>query len=420
MRYGLDEKMGFVPMLLYGIQWWVVSIPAAIILGIVVANIHGLGVEAQMLYMQKIFILMGLTTIVQVLIGHRLPLVIGPASTLLVGIATATGSSFEAIYTAIIIGGAGLSLLAYSGVLDRVHSIFTPRVVAVILILIALALAPVILGLLVKGTPYAFFNLFFALIMVFALITLNKGLKGLAKSTTLLWGIILGSIIYKLMLGISLVPDFPKSQWAGNIFLSHLEFDLGTIISFFFCFIALIINELGSIESTGQMLKAEHMPKRNRKGIGVLGISNMLCGAFGVIGFVDFSMSTGVISSTRCASRYTLIPSGILLILCALIPGSMGIILSIPGAVMGALLFYVLSAQLSAGLQMLVGAKAVHDFSSGVIVGIPLMIALVISNAPPETFAAGGELLRPLLSNGFVMGLIAVLLLEHCIFKDTE
>ena len=87
---------------------------------------------------------------------------------------------------------------------------------------------------------------------------------------------------------------------------------------------------------------------------------------------------------------------------------------------MGALLLYVLSSQMSAGLEMLVREKAINSFTSGIIVGVPLMIALVISNAPADTFNAAGDLLRPIVGNGFVMGLIAVLLLEHVILKEKK
>ena len=417
MKYALDDKPGLVPMLLYGIQWWVISLPSAIILGTVVAKIHALDPIAQGMYMQKIFLLMGLISITQVLIGHRLPLIIGPASTLLVGIAAASSSSYEAIYTAIIVGGALIAVLAYSGILAKLRSIFTTRIIAVILILIALALAPTILNLLVRGSDHAFFNLCFAALMVFALTLLNKALRGLAKSTTLLWGIIGGTLIYNLALGLPLVPTLPQWQLPTQWFISHLEFDPGTMVAFFFCFIALIINELGSVESVGHMLRATDMAGRNKRGLGLLGLSNMLCGWCGVIGFVDFSMSTGIISATRCASRYTLIPQGVFLIFCALIPGVVGLLQSIPSAMMGALLLYVLSSQLSAGLEILVKEKSVHNFNTGLIVGLPLMLALLISNAPPEIFTAAGSLLRPIVSNGFVIGLVAVLLLEHGIFK---
>lgn len=86
MKYQLDDKPRIFPLLMYGLQWWIVSIPCVIIMGIIVVRLHFPDGGEQIFYMQKLFALMGLTMTVQVLWGHRLPLVIGPASVLLIGI----------------------------------------------------------------------------------------------------------------------------------------------------------------------------------------------------------------------------------------------------------------------------------------------------------------------------------------------
>ena len=50
------------------------------------------GIGEQVAYMQKLFWLRGIITVVQVSWGHRLPLVVGPASTLLVGLVESTSA----------------------------------------------------------------------------------------------------------------------------------------------------------------------------------------------------------------------------------------------------------------------------------------------------------------------------------------
>ena len=64
-------------------------------------------------------------------------------------------------------------------------------------------------------------------------------------------------------------------------------------------------------------------------------MTNVLSGLFGVIGPVDYSMSPGVISATGCASRYTLLPAGAGLILCAFFPSVVGMLVTIPGDLAG-------------------------------------------------------------------------------------
>lgn len=89
-----------------------------------------------------------------------------------------------------------------------------------------------------------------------------------------------------------------------------------------------------------------------------------------------------MISATGCASRYTLLPAGAGLILCAFFPSVVGMLVTIPGVVMGAILLYLMATQLAAGLQMLVREKAITDFDSGVVVGLPLMVAFVVVVCP--------------------------------------
>jgi len=419
MKYDLNDKPGIVPMLLYGLQWWAVSIPSVIIMGTVVAAIHSTSFTEQVFFMQKLFGLMGVTTIVQILWGHRLPLVIGPASVLLIGIVSSASVGIPAIYTSIIIGGLILSIVAYSGLLRRIQPVFTPRVVTVILMLIAITLSPVILNLIVSGTEHASFNFIYALALVFILVFVNKKLNGIWKSTTIIWGMLFGSIIYFFIYGFPELQQFDTSKKLSFI-LPSFELNMGTLLSFLFCFVALIVNELGSIEGLGQMIKADNIVNRTKRGVGILGLSNIFSGAMGIIGPVDFSLSAGIISSTKCASRYTLIPAGIGLVFCAFFPSMIGLLINIPGVVMGCIMLYLMASQLSSGLNMVMKENAISNFNHGIIVGLSLMIALLVSFVPKEVFSGIPAILHPILSNGFVMGVISVLILEHLVFKEKK
>lgn len=419
MKYELNDKPGILPMLMYGLQWWIVSLPCVVIMGIIVSQLHYTDVAEQTFYLQKLFGVIGIAMIVQVLWGHRLPLIIGPASVLLIGILSTVSSGIPAVYTGIMVGGLILTILAYSGLLGKLQFVFTPRIVTVILILIAFTLTPVILKLVLGDAVHALFNLFFTLVMVLALVIGNKLLRGIWKSTTVLWGIVGGVLVYYGVFGFPMLSStgagiIPEQATVLNF---PLDFEAGTILAFLFCYIALIVNELGSIQAVGHVLQADRMDQRTTRGVGIVGVTNVLSGLFGVIGPVDYSMSPGVISATGCASRYTLLPAGVGLILCAFFPSVVGMLVTIPGVVMGAILLYLMATQLAAGLQMLVREKAITDFDSGVVVGLPLMVALLLSFAPEVVLNLIPSLFKPIVGNGFVMGVITVLIMEHLIFK---
>lgn len=58
----------------------------------------------QIIYVQKIFFVTTLVLLTQVPLGHRLPIVAGPATVLLVGEAASMGSDSHTVYSSIMIG----------------------------------------------------------------------------------------------------------------------------------------------------------------------------------------------------------------------------------------------------------------------------------------------------------------------------
>lgn len=416
LKYGLDDKPPLGALLLYGAQWWVVSLPSVIILGLVVARLHSADLALQTFYLQKLFAVAGAVTAIQALFGHRLPLVVGPAATLLVGLVASLSSGEGAVYTSIFVGGALLALAGLSGALARLRSFFTPRIVAVVLVLIAFTLAPTILRLAFPGPQDTLFHLLFTLGAVFLLVVLNAALPGVWKSLTVIIGMAGGTLVYFYANGFPSPPQAPAGG-ALPLLLASPELHPGTLLAFLFCFLALLINELGSVESVGQMLKTKDMDARIKRGVGIQGAANMCAGGLGVLGTVDFSVSAGIIAATGCASRYPLVPAGLGLLACAFLPQAILLLSCIPDPVMGALMLYLMSTQLASGLTMLSAEGGVRDFTGGIIVGLPLMIGLLIAFAPAEMLAALPGALRPIAGNGFVMGTLTVLALEHLVFR---
>ena len=66
---------------------------------------------------------------------------------------------------------------------------------------------------------------------------------------------------------------------------------------------------------------------------------------------------------------------------------------------------------------MTIKEKAVSSFEEGIIIGFPLMIALMLSFAPADALNSIPATIRPIAGNGFVMGVISVILLEHLVFR---
>ena len=411
LRYNVDDRLPLSQLALYALQWFILAV-AVVVTSVFVAQGTP---EERLLYAQKLFAVMGVAGFVQVVWGHRMPIVVGPAAVLLVGVLSALGSQADsdAIYSSIAIGGVLITLLSFGGLMRYVQRLFTPRIIIVILMLIAFTLAPVIKNLVFPmGATEGqhLFGLLFAIVATPLMVVLNRTLQGVAKSLVIPIALVAGSIAYYALFP---VAEFTQSSVTlEGLFISEFKFDIGVVVAFVICYIALFINDISSIESLGAMLQTPDMERRMRRGVGLTGLFNIVAGALGVLGPVNYSMSPGVVASTRCASRYALIPATLLLVVCALSDRLIWILTSIPNPVIGVILLFLMGTQLAASLEMVHSTRSVASFGNGLTVGLPLMVAMLFQLMPR---GIAPQIIEPLVGNGFAMGVIMVVLLEHVV-----
>ena len=413
-KYNLNDRPSIGAMLLYGVQWLMICIP------VVLTSTFVAPAGQVLFFTQKLFAVMGITMIVNALWGHRLPLIAGPAAVLLMGVLAASqlGGTSEAIFPSMAIGGILITLISLSGLMSKVQRAFTPRIVAAIVLLIAFTIIKPIVGMVFSNNDHQLFSLLFAVVVVITMAVANNLLKGVWKSMVVIVAMILGSLIYYAYTGFP--QSFVSDTLPSTLFLGGVDIDAGIVIAFIFCYIALFINQMGSVQSLGDMVGADNMATRQKRGMVVQGVMNMVAGAMGVIGPVDYSLSPGIVASTSCASRFTVIPAAMLMILLAFIPDAVSVLLTIPQPVMGVVLLYLMSTQIAAGLHMIHSSSATPTFKDGLILAIPIMFTTLLSFAPQSAMYAVPALLRPIVGNGFVMGIILILLLEHLFLKDKK
>ena len=413
-KLNIDDKPSRGALLLYGLQWLMICIPV-VLTSTFVAPEGGV-----VFFTQKLFAICGLTITIQVLFGHRLPLVAGPAAVLLMGViaASSQGHPAETIYPSMIIGGVLVTILAAVGAMKYIQKIFTPRIVAAIVLLIAFTLIKPIIGLIFTDKAHAGLALISAIVALAVMAWANKVLKGIWKSTVVIATMIFGALFYYAVTG------FPKTlahdTTTQSLLIKEIKLDAGVVIAFIFCYIALLINQVGSVQALGKFVGASDMEKRQKRGLLLTGIINIVSGATGVLGPVDYSLSPGVVASTSCASRYAILPAALAMIGLALFPDAVAVLLTIPKPVMGIVLLYLMSTQVAAGLEIINSTKAVLSFRDGLVLGIPIMLTLALSFAPQEAMDAIPSLLRPIVGNGFVMGIIVIILLEHIVLRERK
>ncbi|MEW6721116.1 MAG: purine/pyrimidine permease [Thermodesulfobacteriota bacterium] len=421
LRFGLDDRMPAAVTASYALQWLALSLPFVVISGTIAADHHALDPGFRTVYLQKAAFAAALLTLGQAFFGHRLTLVAGPASALLLGILGSRATP-DAVYTAAGLCGALLALLSAAGLFDVFRGVFTRRVTATVVLLIAFTLAPTIARLLAggsAGTPSG--RLAFAGPFVFALFLAHRFLPAAVRPFLIVGGMAAGAAAFFGMFGTGEAAGAGGRPAALAPFFSGLtrpEFDPGTIVSFLFCFLAFTLNEIGSMQGLKPLLRPDGMERRTRRGMTVAGIANVVAGALGVIGPVDYTLSPGVIAASGCGSRFPLVPAAVLLLLASFSPAVLGAVGAIPPTVIGGILVYTLAGQVAAGM-----IAAFQDgsfrFEDGLVIGLPLLAGTVTAFLPAAALEGIPAMLRPVAGNGFVVGIVTVLVLDR-LFRERQ
>ncbi len=420
-RYALDEWPPPLTTALLSLQWLVALLPGLLVLGDVLATAQGLDAAGRVEFLQRLLLVAGVVQVAQTVAGHRLPGLVGPSAVLLVGILGTLEAGVEATYTAVALGGVFTALAGASGLAARLSRLYTPPVLASALMLLIVALAPTIRDALFnpgpgEGSPLAAFG--FGLGLVCAMFWAQERLKGILSSAVLLLGMVLGSLLYYL-LGLGSPPLEPLNLASGlslpDMLPGSFAWDAGVVAAICLCNLALIANEIASVEAITPLIAVSDGGRRSERGVLISGLSGILGGLTGTPGMVTYSVSPGVLLSSRCASRWTLLPAAVVVLLLAVWPQGLALVRLAPPPVVGAVLLALMASTVYAALHLLVGGVCALSLSGGLVVGAAITAGLVVTFMPPEVRASLPPLLRPLLANGFVVGLALALVLEHLV-----
>jgi len=170
------------------------------------------------------------------------------------------------------------------------------------------------------------------------------------------------------------------------------------------------------MESVGFLLKASKLQKRVKRGVSITGAGNVLAGLLGVVGPVNYSLSPGIIVATQNASRFTLIPAAAGLLILAFSPAALGVLTAILPPVISVILLYLMTAQIGAAMILSVENKTFRSVDDGIIVDLPLLLGTVIAFLPLSVTSEILLIIKPIITNGFVVGALTVLFIEHVLY----
>lgn len=445
---GPDDSIAPGKGVLLSIQHVLTMLGATIAVPTIIADAIGMdGLETALL-ISCVMLAMGVSTLVQVLVGSRLPIIQGssfaflPAMFVVIGSATLYPREEMLQYIAggILAGGIvqiAVGLLGLAGALQKVLS---PVVIGPTIVMIGLSLFGVggdaisshwLIGLLTVALVFAFTHVFPRLsALQQSGVVRQLRLFPVLSAVVFVYGICLALTLSGSVNDAS--PLFINVHWADAFlrFDSTLvlpwgipKFSLPVFLAFIVGYLVSMVESIGDYNACNELAYGGQEPlgaKRVNRGIWAEGLGCVTSSLLGGLATTSYSENIGLLGVTRVASRTVVMFAGGVLIVAGLVPNVGAILGSIPNPIMGGLYCVLFGMISGVGLRFL-SRSDLSSFRNISIVGFSLFFGLAVSGhfaaaeVPPSDGSFAGFMFSALLGvlkSGMAVTLVSALLLD--------
>ncbi len=336
--------------------------------------------------LQNAMIVAGIVTLIQLYaigpMGGKVPIIMGTSSGFIGVFKSVAGSLGGGVYAYGAIMGASLIGGLFEGVLGfclkPLRRFFPPVVTGSVVMAIGLSLISVGINYFGGGNTNADFgsipNLFLAFLVLIVIVVAKHFCKGMASSSCILIGIIVGYIAATIMgfvlptTGInadgaeytySWVVQWNKiadASWFAvpKVMPVKMVFDMTAILPILIMFIVTAVETVGDISGVMEGgLGREATDTELSGGIVCDGLGSSIAAAFGVLPNTSFSQNVGLVSMTKIVNRFALSMGAIFLILCGLCPKLAAIVNIMPQSVLGGAAVMMFASIVVSGISLI-------------------------------------------------------------------
>lgn len=429
LKYQLGDPVPQKENIVLALQHVIFFVASAVVMPVVVGYALGLSQAEVADTLQRTFFLCGVVSILQTALGHRYPIIDGPAGLwsglliLMAGTMTALGKNAEVLRTdletGMIIGGAVIAALVMLGLMTKLMKLFTPLINGVLILLMVLQISPSIVkgmtGITADQTVIDWKSCLVFFFTMFLILFLNMFAGGFIKSIATFIGVLAGWIL-AYVVGIT-----TESDLMGNGILSLPKifawgtptFDIGIIVTCIIAAFVLLSMTFASVNGMSEVAGDQVDDKRMNKTIGIHGLATVLCGIFPTVAFMPYVSSTGIVKMTGVAARKPFYLASVLMMVMGMIAPFGAFFSTIPNAVGYAALIMIYALIMGQGFNEL--RKVDFTNRENFIVGISMLIGMGVMFLPAEAFGSLPQVAGYILSNGLIDGMAIAFLLEHVI-----
>ncbi|MFT9846399.1 uracil/xanthine transporter [Aneurinibacillus sp. REN35] len=416
--------------LLAGFQWLFFMFANTVVIPLSVGSALQLEQVEIISAIQRSFIVTGIACILQGMFGHRYALMEGQsglwwgvilslattASTLHIDMAALGGS----IAVGAIISGVLVTVLGLLGLGDVLKKWFTPVVMFVFLLLLANQLIFIFLKGMIglnSGDHIDVGVACFSFAIAALTILLNVKAKGVISNLSLLIGMIVGWVGAVFLFpqeaatSIKTVPFLTWFPWGEP------TLQWGIVLTVIITGLLNTTNTIATLKGAEDIYEKETRSNQYRASLAWSGAFTSAAGVLGLVPYAPYASSLGFLQSTGIRERAPFFVGSLLFIVLGMIPSFSTFFSTIPQSVGNTILFV---AYLQLFRSALTNIEHLAFSSKNIYrIALPALLGMTIMNIPAEAFATIPALIRPLLSNGLLMGILIALFMEFLYYFST-
>lgn len=414
--------------LLAGFQWLFFMFANTVVIPISVGGAFQLGSVEIVSAIQRSFIFTGAACLLQGIFGHRLVLMEGQSGlwwgVILSLAATANTMNLElttvggSIAIGVMISGVIVAFFGILGIGEVLKKWFTPVVMFVFLLLLANQLITIFLKGMIglnTGDSIDVKVAGFSFLLATLTILIHVLGKGIISSLNLLIGMTVGWISAVILFPVEATETINTTAFLTLFpWGPPTTFEWGIVITVIITGLLNTTNTIATLKGAEDIFEKETTPKQYRASFLLTGLLSTTSGVLGLVPYAPYASSLGFLQSTGIRERTPFFVGSALFILLGMIPALSAFFSTIPASVGNTVLFVAYIQLFRSAIRNIEGLtfepKTVYR------IAIPALLGLSIMSLPITVFSTIPQLVRPILSNGMLMGILTALFIELLYF----
>ncbi|WP_078431441.1 uracil/xanthine transporter [Metabacillus halosaccharovorans] len=406
------------------LQWLFFIFANTIVVPISIGTAFDLPYSEISMILRSSLVFTGIACLLQGLIGHRYPLMEGHSGIMwglmlnLCVIASSTGTSLQTIgggiASGLLLAGIVVLILGSLKLISYIQKVFTPMVMSVYLFLLTFQLILIFFKGMLKFTPDGKLDIpvsLFSLGVVLLVCLIKIKGKAVISNFAILIGIVVGWIFYMILFPAEQSTISQSTGLGLHLFpLGTPNLNIGIIAITFLASFINLSNTIASVSTASTMFNDTFSQSRLDRSYLLNGAYSIVSALFGLVPYAPFASSIGFLESTRIFQLRPYLIGGGLMVLLGSVPFLGGLLATLPVTVGNAVLFVAYFQLFGTSL------RSIHNQSFNSItihrLAIPVLVGVCIMNMDADTFNTLPSLIQPLVSNGFIMGVLLSILLE--------